>query len=219
MFPPLIVMEVTMSSKEKMQLRPSDVQKLWSYMCDLYGVSIVQKQGVKFWKILSAFARFGNMIGLGKFMKNWAVYFRKKIYLPYYVGSTAGGWTLFDQVVNCAHEFGHAEQEEKEGIRFWYKYIVSPSKRAGYEAKVNLSYYELYQWMYGYIPDDSKERAEKMEYYLATSTDIDVTERSFLMHSFAIRNGARYTRQAKEVIEYLEGLMDNRRHRGSNLCH
>jgi hypothetical protein len=115
-----------------------------------YDSDVVQKADSTLMKLV---AKFLDVVGIQddeEFMKDFTTTLHNNIYVPFEIGSTATGYSLWGQIHLCVHEHQHIEQGQRDGwLTFGGRYLTSPSHRANYEAEAYGCDMEMEYWYRG----------------------------------------------------------------------
>lgn len=127
------------------------VRAIWSTFSQYYGTEVKSKADSQFMQTVGSFLDSFGVMDKKQFLEVYTTTINGKIYCPFTPGIPTGRITLWSQLVICAHEHTHVEQEQREGwVRFAAKYIASDNIRAiEYEAPAYRTSLELNFWRSG----------------------------------------------------------------------
>lgn len=125
---------------------PDIVRGLWAHMTQRYGSKVADKTNAPLMELIAGAMQLFGVDNASDFLKNFTTTIATTIYVPFEIGDDSTGWSLWDQIVICAHEHEHVLQWQREGVAFAAKYLASSGFRAAYEAEAYRSEAELSWW-------------------------------------------------------------------------
>jgi hypothetical protein len=135
-------------------ITPELVINLWNYMSKVYGTTVMDKNSRG---LMTAVSVFLDKIGIQDketFMKKYTTTIGCNIYTPFTVGVPNDDWSLYSQIVVCAHEHQHVVQSTNEGdFMYSLNYLTRPDMRAKYETEAYRSSLEFSWFYYKRLPD------------------------------------------------------------------
>lgn len=183
---------------------PSAVKSLWAHMLRRFRATKISKGSAIEMKIAAQFlGAFGITDSTG-FLNRYATTIGRRIYLPFEPGIPTGPWTLWAQVVVCAHECQHIVQLDRLGaIPFYFNYVTSTAKRTMLEVEAYRSALELEWWRSKTMPN-ARDLASSLHAYGVTKSDVRVAEQALKMSAETIKRGAIVNVASQVAIEWLE---------------
>lgn len=137
------------------------------------------------------------------FLRGYATTLGRRVYTPFEPGVPHLSWTLWNQIVVCAHEMQHVVQFARGGVfGFYWPYLVSRAKRTHFEAEAYRSALELAYWRYRRIPSP-RDIALQLRGYGLSETDVRVAETMLRMSARAIEQGAVLNDASRAAIDWL----------------
>jgi hypothetical protein len=124
------------------------------------------------------------------------------IYLPFQIGDESTGWSLWEQIVICAHEHEHVLQWRREGVAFAAKYLVSSAFRAAYEAEAYRSAAELSWWRWRQVVPPASLAAH-LTAYRCSQADINSAAQIIQLAEATIERGGIINPPTAAVINWL----------------
>lgn len=183
---------------------PEQVQKFWRYMMAVFKASVVDKRNSFEMKALSALLGKAGIIDPEKFLQHYATTIGRRIYVPFDIGVPTSEWSLWDQIVVCAHECQHINQLDWMGpLRFAWKYLGSSRGRAHLEAEAYRCQLELHYWHTGEILP-AEQIVASLKAYNVSDADVEFAATIIRMASEAVRRGAITNQASHAAIEYLD---------------
>ncbi len=181
----------------------ADVTGLWAYMTAHYGSAVINKSSSTEMELVSTVLDKLGIVDQQSFLVNYTTTIGKSIYVPFEPGVDLNGWDLWSQIIVCAHEHQHIEQEQEYGLAtFDARYIASPSTRADYEAEAYRSTFELSFWHSGTMPDPG-EVAQLLSGYGVSPTDITVVATTLREAAEAVERGAILNKATSVALQWL----------------
>lgn len=189
------------------------VQGVGKYLCKKYDAKIADKSDAVSMQMVAFTLEVMGIQRADRFMENYATTVGTIIYLPFRLGSTAAGDPpLNKQVEVLFHEFHHVRQYQKEGRKFFARYLTSSSKRTWYEARALHVSMES-QWFLAGRLENTDKMADKLRAYGCTKGDIRTVAKHLKIASSAVRRGKIHNRVTKDGTAWLMRQKPNRRSR------
>jgi hypothetical protein len=183
---------------------PEQVERYWRYMLAVFKASVVDKRNSFEMKALAMLLGKAGILDPEKFLAHYATTIGRRIYVPFDIGVPTAEWSLWGQIVVCAHECQHIHQLDWMGpLRFAWKYVGSSAGRAHLEAEAYRCQLELHHWRTGEILPAEKIVAP-LKAYNVSDTDIEVAATIIRSASEAVRRGAITNHASHAAIEYLD---------------
>lgn len=183
---------------------PSDVSSLWRYMLLHFRATRISKGSAIEMRIAAQFLGAAGITDSTGFLSRYATTIGRRIYLPFEPGVPKGPWTLWAQVVVCAHECQHVVQFDRLGaIPFYWQYVTSTTKRTMLEVEAYRSALELEWWRSKTMPSP-RDLAASLKAYGVTAADVKVAEQALKMSAEVVRRGAVVNVASRVAIEWLE---------------
>jgi hypothetical protein len=180
------------------------VEALWQAMLRRFRATRISKSSAFEMQLVASFLSAAGITDRNEFLKHYATTIGRRIYLPFAPGLEQDGWTLWAQVIVCAHECQHVVQLDRVGtLPFYFQYVTSTAKRTMFEAEAYRSALELSWWRSKTMPSP-KDLAASLRGYGVTKDDLLVAEKALAMSAEAVRRGAVMNVASRAVIEWLE---------------
>src|SRR5262245_54029382 len=104
---------------------PEIVHGLWAHMTQRYGSHVADKANAPLMRVVAGALKLFGVDSADDFLTKFATTLGDTIYLPFDIGDTSTGWSLWNQIVICAHEHQHVLQWRRENNVFAAKYLAS----------------------------------------------------------------------------------------------
>jgi len=184
---------------------PDQVRGLWGHMQTKYGSAVANKSDSA---LMQAAAKILGMLGIEKpedFLKSYTTTIDGTIYVPFEIGTANDAWGLWDQVIVCAHEHHHIEQQRKVGTAtFDWRYLSDGGARARFEAEAYASAVELDFWRYGRLDYTPESIAQNIRGYGCSDDDLLIAGDTLRSLGATILAGGVVNESSCEVIAWLE---------------
>ena len=193
----------------KYQPTPKMVVALWEYMAAKYDLTIVKKNKSRLMKLIAWFLSSFDILDKERFMSHFSTTIGTTIYIPFNVGEAIAKWSLASQIAIIVHETRHAIQyrttsKGKLGdLLFYWRYLVSDFKRAGYEIQAYIHNMELYHWATGRLLD-IEVLANKLYSYNCEQPEVLRAQEAYGLTNERLRGPMpEYDPLVQEVIDWL----------------
>ena len=194
--------------KESM-VTPESTKGLWQLMAKEYSTTVISKDDSALMALVAGFLDTMGILDKETFLEGYTTTIGSRIYCPFVPGIATERFTLWSQVIICAHENLHALQARREGlVVFSAKYLSSDDIRAvEYEAPAYRTTMELEAWrLGGHVPDVyPRFLAEKLKNYNCGSDAIDAAEEALNIALDDIEAGNIITETSIKTIQFLTG--------------
>ena len=179
------------------------VSTFWDYMTHRFGASVVDKKDAAEMQLVSALLGALGIVDRAAFMKSFTTTVGRRIYVPFEVGVANPQWSLWGQIMVCAHECQHVIQYNELGaLRFAWQYIGKSAGRTAFEAEAYRCQLELNFWRTGELLSPH-ELAAKLVNYGVTNADIRAAETALRMSAESVRRGAVINPTSRAAIDWL----------------
>ena len=170
-----------------------------------YGSAVANKNSSV---LMQAAAKALSVIGVvnpDEFLKSYATTIDGIIYVPFEIGAADDTWDLWDQVIVCAHEHHHIEQQRKIGkATFDWRYLSDSSARAQFEAEAYACAVELDFWRYGKLSYTPESVARFIRGYGCSDNDVEIAGDRLRVLGETVLAGGIVNESSCEVIAWLE---------------
>jgi hypothetical protein len=182
---------------------PQLVRDFWHYMTRRFGASVVDKRSAGEMKAVGTLLGAIGVLDRDAFLARYATTIGRNVYIPFDIGTPSPGWSLWGQLMVCAHELQHVVQYDRMGpLKFAWKYIGSSAGRTALEAEAYRCQLELQFWRTGELVSPAW-LASSLKAYAVSDTDIAVAEKYLAMSAESVRRGAVINETSKAAIEWL----------------
>jgi len=188
-------------------IEPSDgeVQDLWAHMTTKYKSVVVQKSDSEFMQIVAQFLDRMQISDRDMFMSSYTTTIGNRIYVPFDIGVENDIWSLWDQIVVCAHEHHHIEQEQRVGMAlFSWQYLSDADSRARFEAEAYICQAELDFWRFGELSYAPEDMAEKLRGYGCNDDQVNIAADVMRLLGKTVLAGGVVNQSSRDVIVWLE---------------
>jgi hypothetical protein len=183
---------------------PVMVRGLFAHMQRALGTVVKTKPDATEMRAIASFLGAMGVVDAHTFMANYATTLDHHIYLPFTPGEPLRGWTLWEQLITCAHEHQHVVQADERGIvRFAARYLASRTDRVLLEANAYCTELELHFWRFGTLPALDGYMESALAGYGARPEDVIVAQRVIERYAESVRRGAIITRAGALAIDWL----------------
>lgn len=183
---------------------PAMVRGLFAHMQRALGTVVKSKPDASEMRLIASFLGTMGVVDPHAFLANYATTLDHRIYVPFTPGEPLRGWTLWAQIVTCAHEHQHVVQANEQGIaRFAARYLASRADRVMFEANAYCTELELHFWRFGAVPALDGYMAQALAGYGVRPEDIEVAQRVIERYAESVRRGAVITRAGALAIDWL----------------
>lgn len=185
------------------QLTPSLVSEFWQYMTSRYGASVVDKRNAAEMQVVSSLLGALGIVDRNSFLRHFATTIGHRIYVPFDIGIATADWSLWGQIMVCAHECQHIVQYDQLGpLKFAWQYVAKTAGRARLEAEAYRCQLELHFWRTGQVLS-ARDLAASLKSYGVTQADIQVAETILRMSGESVRRGAVINPTSRAAIDWL----------------
>lgn len=170
------------------------VASFWLYMTKQFGTKVVHKPSAWEMRIAAWVLKRRGVMDPRQFLARYVTTIGKRIYVPFEVGTSQGGWDLWHQMIVCVHEHQHVVQYQREGRwRFFTKYLLRKPSRGLYEADALTGNLEMHHWRYGRLPD-AEALAAGLHHYDIEPEDVAMAQRVIWLSGVTVSRGGTVTK-------------------------
>lgn len=185
-----------------------DVQDFWKFMTGAHDVKVINKRNSVEMKTVGEVLDLIGVLDKDEFLERFTTVIPvgswRGIYVPFDLGVPKPGWSLWGQMVVCVHETEHIIQAAREGeLGYSWNYLISPAKRAHYEAEAYRCNMEI---NFRYLGDTGSPRwySEKLVHYGCAPMDIKVTTKELALGLPIIHGGGIVQQATKEAVPWMD---------------
>ncbi|MCH8518067.1 MAG: hypothetical protein LAT68_17360 [Cyclobacteriaceae bacterium] len=184
-----------------------DVQDIWEHFCRKYGTEIVDKHDSDLMSFISRILAISPGMTRESFIENYVTVIGKKIYAPFAPGDQGDGvWSLWSQLIVCAHEHQHVIQygahDVQGAVGFSVQYLTQKPRRTRFEIEAYTTALELHFWRSGQVLDPAPI-IRSLASYRVKELDLKVAKAGFNANNRMIARGAVITEAGAEAIQWL----------------
>ena len=184
-------------------LTPELVRAYWAAMTARFGASVIDKSSATEMQIVATVLGQLGILDRDAFLEHFTTTIGHRIYTSFDVGTPTPTWSLWGQIMVCAHECQHIVQYDQLGaLRFGWQYVTSTAARARLEAEAYRCQLELEHWRTGRILSPH-QLASSLKNYAVTDADIKVAEVALAMSAESVRRGAVINPTSRFAIDWL----------------
>jgi len=186
-------------------ITPELVKDFWTYMTKTYGTKVCPKPDAVEMQIVGDVLGALGIVDKTAFMERFTTTIGTTIYTPFEPGveDDKGVWSLWQQVLTCAHEHHHVHQMNTQGVlAFSTSYIGNTSRRATFEAEAYRVEMELDFWRTGKTRPVASY-VELAESYGLTEEDLKFFEAFLAVSLPMVKTGAVVDKTANVAIDWL----------------
>lgn len=179
------------------------VCEFWQYMMHRYNASVIDKRSASEMQAVSLLLGKLGIVDGESFLRHFATTIGHRIYIPFEIGLATADWSLWGQLIVCAHECQHIVQYDELGpIKFAWQYVAKTAGRARLEAEAYRCQLELHFWRTGQLLS-AHELASSLKSYGVTDADVQVAETILRMSGESVRRGAVINPTSRAAIDWL----------------
>ncbi len=184
-------------------LSASQVAAFWQYMTKRFGASVIDKRNSFEMQLVSKLLHAIGILDEQAFLKHFTTTIGRRIYIPFEIGIPTADWSLWGQIMVCAHECQHIAQYNELGpLKFAWQYIGKTAGRTRLEAEAYRCQLELHCWRTGQLLS-ARELAKTLKSYGVTEADIQVAETILKMSGESVSRGAVINPASRVAIDWL----------------
>jgi len=178
------------------------VKQFWSHMSKRFGAFPIKKCISPLMRGIGTVFDTAGVVASDKFAHDYATTIGTRIYVPFEIGED-GPWSLWSQMVVCAHECQHIIQSRKLGWgTFSLAYLASKTVRTKLEGEAYATSIELNGWRFGsWQPVPSIAR--RLAAYNLDEEHVTMAEELLSAHEALVRKQGWATEAGKEAISFL----------------
>lgn len=181
-----------------------EVRGLWRHMLIRFRAKRLLKSRSLDMAIVARALAVMKILDADRFLSGYATTIGRRVYTPFDPGVPHPQWSLWDQIVVCAHEMQHVVQFGRDGVfGYYWPYLSSSAKRSHFEAEAYRSAFELSWWRFRALPTPH-DVAQNLRGYSVSDVDVRVTETMLRMSAFSIGRGAVINEASRAAIDWLD---------------
>lgn len=176
------------------------VKDFWKYMGRAYRFEVIDKSEAAEMRLVSWALDAMRIQDQKDFLKNYTTTLGNRVYVPFEIGKGTQK-QLVGQIITCTHEAQHVAQYRRDRS-FMFKYLLSDSSRALYEADAYRANMEIYWWFHKKLLSPTM-LANKLKGYSVGKSDIRVARKHLISASKTVQYGGVITGTSKKAIRWL----------------
>lgn len=183
---------------------PDQARAFFRHLLDAFGATVVDKRSALEMQAVGGLLGQLGIVDRAAFLGHFATTVGRRIYVPFDVGVPSEGWSLWAQMMVCAHECQHVVQYDRLGAaRFAWQYLGSTAARARLEAEAYRCQLELHFWRTGQLLAPHA-LASLLKSYGVTDADVQVAETILRLSGESVRRGAVINRASAVALDWLK---------------
>jgi hypothetical protein len=168
-----------------------------------FGASVVDKKNAVEMQLVSKLLDSLSIVDQSAFLQHFTTTLGRRIYIPFEIGIPTADWSLWGQIMVCAHECQHIVQYDELGaLKFAWQYITKTAGRTKLEAYAYRCQLELNFWRTGQLLS-AHELASSLKSYGVTAADIQVAETMLKMSGESVCRGAVINPTSRAAMDWL----------------